>query len=391
MNDSTMTHNENLPAVSVVVINTRGTKHLKTCLTTLTQTNYPHFEIIVVDCQTPNIDKWIAKHFRNVRVTSFEKDIGSSASHNVGVAKANPRSKYIAFLDNDTTVENEWLKELVKIMENDEKNAVAQAKVLRANGKGQLDHTGLALDALGTWKTSFNMKENALNRVFDIFSAASSACIVRRSVFEEIGGFDEDYFIYDDDTDFCWRTRLLGYHISFVPRARAHHHGQIMRTLEPRRLYHSTKNRIFTMLKNYEHKNLWPRLFAFYILILLSAFALTFLKKRAFMHALLKGLITPIFWFKKFWLKRLKIQLHRRVSDGFLFKKGLLLRDIYPTLSDVKKKAKILFLSNGFREGFKLAKSSQHAKNLCIIVLANLQRSDKNGNRTNGFCDYPCT
>lgn len=356
VNVNTMNHKENLPAVSVVVVNTKGIQHLKTCLTALTHTNYPNFEIIVVDCQTPNIEEWIAKHFKNVRVISFEKDIGPSASHNIGVAKANPRSKYIAFLDNDTTVEEEWLKELVKIMENDAKNAVAQAKILRANGKGQLDHTGLALDALGTWKTSFNMEENALNRVFDIFSAASSACIVKRSVFEEICGFDEDYFIYDDDTDFCWRTRLLGYHVSFVPKARVHHHGQITKALEPKRLYHSTKNRIFTMLKNYEHKNLWPRLFVFYILILSSAFALTFLNKQLFIHALLKGLITPIFRFKKFWLKRLRIQLCRRVSDDFLFKKGLLLRDIYPTLFDVKKKAPIL-LSNGFRGGFMSSKS----------------------------------
>ncbi len=342
MNYKTVTPNENLPPVSVVVINTRGTKHLKTCLTALTQTDYPRFEIIVVDCQTPNIDRWMAENFRNVQVISFEEDIGPSASHNVGVAKADSRSRYIAFLDNDAIVEKEWLKELVKVMENDGKNAAAQAKVLRADGKGQLDHTGLALDALGTWKTSLNMKENVLNRVFDIFSAASSACIVRRSVFEEIGGFDEDYFIYDDDTDFCWRTRLLGYKISFVPRARAYHHGQTIRTLKPKRLYHSTKNRISTMLKNYEHKNLWPRLLAFYTSILLSVFALTLLKKRAVTHALLKGLTTPIFTFKKLWRKRLRIQLRRRVDDDFLFKKGLLLRDIYPTLVDLKEKAATL-------------------------------------------------
>jgi len=328
--------------VSVVVINARETKYLEKCLSFLVKTDYPNFEIMVVDCQTPQIEKWVAERFENVKVVHYEYDIGPSASHNVGVAEANSTSKYVAFLDNDTVVESKWLKELIKVVEEDERKGVAQVKILRMDDEERLDHTGLALDALGTWSTTFNTREKTFSRVFEIFAASFASCIVRRDVFNEVGGFDEDYFIYDDDTDFCWRTRLLGYEIIFVPSARARHCGQIAKGLSPRRLYHSVKNRICTMLKNYEQRNLWQRICIFYILTLLSAFALILLLKPDQAFAVLKGLAYPILNLKTVWRKRLTVQIRRRVTDEGLFQKGLLRRDVYPTVLDVINKVALM-------------------------------------------------
>jgi len=328
--------------VSVVVINARETKHLEKCLKGLVQTDYPNFEIMVVDCQTPQMEKWIAERFKDVKLVHYEYDIGPSASHNVGAAKANATSKYVAFLDNDTVVEPRWLKELIKVGEEDERKGVAQVKILRMDDEERLDHTGLAIDALGTWSTTFNMREKAFSRVFEIFAASFAACIVRRDVFNEVGGFDEDYFIYDDDTDFCWRTRLLGYGVIFVPSAKACHCGQIAKGLSPRRLYHSVKNRICTMLKNYEQRNLWQRICIFYILTLLSAFGFILLLKPEQAFALLKGLAYPILNLKTVWRKRLTVQIRRRVSDKELFQKGLLRRDVYPTVLDVINKVALM-------------------------------------------------
>ena len=328
--------------VSVVVINARETRHLERCLKFLVQTDYPNFEIIVVDCQTPQIQEWVTERFKDVKVVHYEYDIGPSASHNVGVAEASSTSKYIAFLDNDTVVEPGWLKELIKVVEAEDGRGVAQGKILRMEEEGRLDHTGLAIDALGTWSTTFNMKERNFSSVFEIFAASFAACIVRRDVFNEVGGFDEDYFIYDDDTDFCWRTRLLGSGIVFVPSARARHCGQITKGLSPRRLYHAVKNRTCTMLKNYELKNLWQRICVFYVLTLLSAFTFILLSKREQASALLRGLAYPVLNLKTIWRKRLRVQIRRRVSDKELFQKGLLRRDVYPTVLDVINKVALM-------------------------------------------------
>lgn len=327
------------PNISVVVINARETNLLKECLQALVHTNYPNPEIIVVDCQTPQIEKWVEKQFPKVKVIHFNEDIGSSASHNVGAAKANPKSKYLAFLDNDAVVELDWLKESVKLMENDEKIGVVQPKILKIGAKERLDHTGLALDALGTWSTSFDMDEKDFNEVFDIFAAASATCIVRRRVFDLLGGFDEDYFIYDDDTDFCWRMILIGHRIIFAPAARTHHRGNVTKGLTPKRLYHSAKNRICTMLKNYELKNLWLRICPFYILSLLTVFSFMLLLKFELALAVIKGLNYPISNYNRIWRKRLMVQNSRKVSDNELLQRKILRNDIYPTLLDVRRKA----------------------------------------------------
>ena len=327
------------PKVTASVTNARGTNLLKQCLQALIKTDYPNFEIIIVDCQTAQIAEWVHRRFSSVKVAHFENDIGPSASHNIGAAKADPKSKYIAFLDNDALVEPGWLKESVKLMEKDEKIGIVQPKILIIGSEERLDHVGLALDALGTWSSLFYAKEKNYHEVFGIFAASLATCVIRRKVFDSVGGFDESYFIYDDDTDFCWRTLLLGYRVVFSPSARTHHKGQVTKSLTPKRLYHSTKNRIYTMLKNYELSNLWRRSVLFYALSLLTAFSLMLLFRFELAAAMIKGLTFPISNFKNVWQKRLNVQNSRKVSDKEIFEQKLLRKDIYPTLLDVKRKA----------------------------------------------------
>lgn len=330
---------ENYPKVSVIVINARDKEYLGKCLEALVETDYPDFEIIVVDCQTPEIKEWIAEHFEDVKLVHFEEDIGPSASHNTGAVKADPSSRYLAFLDNDTIVEPSWLKELIKIIHNDKKTGIAQAKILKLGRENRLDHTGLAIDTLGTWCTTLNMKEENFNEILEVFAASLAACIVKRDVFNKVGRFDEDYFIYDDDTDFCWRARLLGYSVIFVPLARVSHSGQIAKGLQPRKLFHSVKNRGYTLLKNYELGNLWWRMCVYYVVMSLCALAFVFLLKPGQALASFRGLADIIVNFKKIWQKRVKVQSYRRVSDKKLFEQKLLRKDVCATLSFLRNEA----------------------------------------------------
>ncbi|MEM2147496.1 MAG: glycosyltransferase, partial [Candidatus Bathyarchaeia archaeon] len=197
------------PMVSVVVINFKGTQQLEKCLNHLTKTVYPNYEIIIVDCLTENLETWIRKHFPTAKVIHYDRDIGPSASHNVDKNFLNPQSKYLAFLDNDAYVTENWLTELVKVMEYDSQIGIAQAKILMTSNSRLMDNAGIAIDALGTWYTTRGAKAYRFQNLFEIFAASSAGCLVLRKAFEEAGGFDPDYFIYDDDTDFSFRVRLL--------------------------------------------------------------------------------------------------------------------------------------------------------------------------------------
>lgn len=327
------------PMVSVVVINFNGTSQLEKCLNHLTRTNYPRYEIIVVDCLTENLTSWIKRNFPRVKIVHYDYDIGPSASHNVEKHFLNQHSKYLAFLDNDAYVTKDWLTELVKVMENDSKIGVAQAKILTTENSGLLDNAGIAIDALGTWYTTRGIKADSFQDVFEIFATSSAGCLVRRKVFEKAGGFDPDYFIYDDDTDFSFRVRLLGYKIVFVPSAVVFHDGEPGKALNPKKLRHSVKNRICTMVKNYELRNLWWRLSLYLILTFLAGIGLMSMGRFSEAKETFRGIAYPVRNIKKIWKKRMIVQSARKVRDSELFKHGFVKSNIRATILDMKLKS----------------------------------------------------
>lgn len=324
--------------VSVIIINVKGTQRLEKCLNSLKQTNYPNFEVIVVDCLTDNLLIWMKNFFPKVKVIHYDNDIGPSASHNVGKQAIDINSKYFAFLDNDAYVTENWLTELLKVMEKEEKIGMAQAKLVLLKNPKFLDHGGMAIDALGTWYTTRGLEANKFKEIFEIFAASSAACIVRREVFDEVGGFDPDYFIYDDDTDFSFRVRLLGYKIVYVPSAIVFHEGETARSFNSKKMYHGIKNRMCTMLKNYELKNVWWRFCLCITLTFFAGVCLALAKKVDEAKAIFKGVAYPIVNIRKIWSKRILIQHKRRIDDQELFSRGFLKNDIRSTLLDLVSK-----------------------------------------------------
>jgi len=348
---------EGHPSVSIIIVNFNGKEFLRRCLTSLLTTNYPNFEIIIVDnASTDGSVELIEKLFgsySHIRVIKNSENLGHAEGCNLGakVAKGN----YLVFLDSDTEIKvggcinknNErlyvpqnWLSELVKVMEGDKSIGIAQAKMVLAKDSRLLDYTCLAIDALGTWHATYGLREDVLKHNFEILAASSGCCIVRRRVFEEVGGFDSDYFIYDDDTDFSLRTRLLGYKVVLVPSAVIVHRGSVLRGINPRTVYHSAKNRACTMLKNYELRNLWWRFLVLSFLMSVVSVGFLFLKKFDEAKATLKGLSNAITSFRKTWIKRLLVQSKRRVRDAELVRKGLIRNDVWSTLQDLKLKLK---------------------------------------------------
>jgi len=335
-------HEDDQPKVSAIVINAKGTRQLEECLKYLTRTSYPNYDIAVVDCLTSDLSTWIREFFPNVKVIHYDYDIGASASHNIGEKATGQYGKYLAFLDNDALVTENWLTELVKVMEDDAKIGVAQAKILIAKDSSLLDHTGIAIDALGTWQTTRGLKANEFKDLFEIFAASSAGCIVRREAFNEAGGFDHDYFIYDDDTDFCFRIRLLGYKIAFVPSAIIFHSAEPIRPLAAEKLYHSVKNRMCTMLKNYELGNLCWRFSLYLTLTFLAGIGFGIMRKIAEAKAVFRSAIYPLRNIRKIWAKRVLVQAKRRIRDSELFRSGLLRNDARPTVLDLRIKLRYL-------------------------------------------------
>lgn len=227
-------------------------------------------------------------------------------------------------------------------MESVESIGLAQAKMVLAKDKRQLDHVCTVIGALGTWAATYGLKEDKLKDNFEVLAASSGCCIVGREVFNEVGGFDPDYFIYDDDTDLSLRVRLLGYNILLVPSAVMVRRGSVLRGINKRTVYHSAKNRMCTMLKNYELTNLWWRFLVLSFLTSVVSVGFIVLKKFDEAKATMRGLLSSVTGFEKIGMKRLLMQTKRRVRDVELRSKGLIRNDARSTLQDLKLKLRYM-------------------------------------------------
>jgi GT2 family glycosyltransferase len=330
-----------LPFVSLVIVNFNGKKFLKQCLLTLLKTDYPNYEVIIVDnASTDGSLEELENYFGSnskIKIIKNQKNVGHSEGCNIGANLSNGR--YLVFLDSDIEFDSKnWLSELVKVVENDKTIGLAQAKIVLSEDKTRLDCVCLAIDVLGTWAANYGSLGNKLKKNFEIMAASSGCCIIRKEVFNNSGGFDNDYFIYDDDTDLSLRLRIMGYRILFIPSSEVIHRSGVLRGVSGIGPYYSAKNRLRTAIKNYEFRNLWWK-FSFLIFSMLLVSAGFFIvKKNNEAKATLKGITTSIEDLRKIWKKRLLFQVKRKIKDSELVKAGFIKNNFQYTLQDFRIK-----------------------------------------------------
>jgi GT2 family glycosyltransferase len=296
-------------------------------------------EIIVVDCETPNIRDWLSSRFPSVKLIHFDEDIGLGRARNEGIRFASHFSKYLAFVDNDTVVVPDWAKILIQALEGDPTVGAAQSRILLNEDPRLLDHAGLALDLLGTWVTTQGRSAKTLKPTKqEIMCASTAATIVRRSVFEEIGGFDPYISVCDEDTDLSWRVWLAGERVIIVPDAVAYHSRGFERDLTLRRIYYSVKNRPYIIAKNSEGMDLILGVSLFEFLSFISAIALIITRRSSEARMVFMGIYHTAKAWPAVWNAHVRTCTRRKIRNSYLFSKGLLRRDIAATVWDISSK-----------------------------------------------------
>jgi len=313
------------PLASIIVLNYNGEKFLGDCLKSLLETDYPNFEVVVVDNNSNDRSVELVKSIKplfeakGIRFVLIEnsENLGFAEGNNVGAKFA--RGEYIVFLNNDTLMEKNWLKELVKPLENDSKIGAAQSKILSMRNNNSIDCAGGFLNPYGLAIERGFMEEDRgqYDAVDDIFFAKGTAAIFRKKLFDYFGGFDSDYFLYHEETDLCWRMRLGGYRIVFAPKSVVYHIGGASSKKVPSLVvFHQEKNRICTLFKNYNFHNLVRYLSFLLTLEILQMFFFIFTKKLEPAKAIFNAITWNLLNLKKTTTKRRYVQQKfRKVSD----------------------------------------------------------------------------
>jgi GT2 family glycosyltransferase len=178
----------------------------------------------------------------------------------------NTKGQYVAILNNDTEVEPTWLEELVQAIESDPRTGMAASKLLFHDRPGMINSAGIAVDRVGiAWDRYGGILDGAEDRPYEVFGPSGGAALYRRAMLDEVGLFDEDYFIYLEDVDLAWRGQAAGWRCVYVPTARVYHvHSATMQEGSPFKNYLLGRNKWWTILKDYPH----PQLLAYGSLIL---------------------------------------------------------------------------------------------------------------------------
>ncbi len=304
--------------VSIIVVNWNGERFLNDCLEALDRQSYAEREIIFVDNgSTDSSVNLVRESFPNFELVELTENRGFTGGNSAGIRVAT--GEFIALVNNDTRVSERWLENLLHPMVEDPGIGICASKIL-IDGGNLINSAG---DGLTTAAVGFNRGlEVDSSHYYDtepLFGACGAAVLYRRKMLEEIGFLDEDFFLYDEDSDLNFRAQLSGWKCEYVPTAIVSH--QVNATavkLSDLHVYHHTRNLEFVWIKNmpsglmlrFAHHKLIQEIGAFcYLCIRHMKWVPFFRAKRDALRM-----------FPLMWRKRREIQREKKVSNHYIEK-----------------------------------------------------------------------
>lgn len=262
--------NQSQTPVTVVILNWNGKHWLEKFLPSVMATSYPHCEILVVDnASSDESIAFLQSQYPSIQVVALDQNYGFAEGNNQALPHIN--TPYFVLLNSDVEVAPDWLQALVSRMDSDPLIASVQPKIRSYEHKDHFEYAGAAggyIDSLGY--------PYCRGRVFDhleadtgqydqagpIFWATGACCLIRKSVVEEIGLFEPEFFAHMEEIDFCWRAQNFGYKIFYEPGSTVYHvGGGSLPQGNPRKTYLNARNSLSCMMRNLPTAQLLPKIF----------------------------------------------------------------------------------------------------------------------------------
>lgn len=207
---------------TIVIPNYNGIKYIDKCLSSLA--DEPAHIIVVDNGSTDGSREIVQERFPQVELICLEKNYGFCKAVNMGITNCN--TTYVILLNNDTQVEQGFVRALEQPLETHPEVFSGSAQMRNMNCPELIDDAGDYYCALG-WAFARGRDKRAEDYQSGrrIFAACGGAAIYRRKVFDEIGYMDENHFAYLEDIDLGYRARIHGYNNLYIPKAVVYHVG----------------------------------------------------------------------------------------------------------------------------------------------------------------------
>jgi GT2 family glycosyltransferase len=212
------------PLVSIIIPNWNGIQHLPVCLDALRAQTYAPIEVVLVDNGSGDGSQaLVTELYPEVRLLALDRNLGLTGGNNAGFRAA--RGEILISLNNDTEADPGFVEALVGALEEHPEAGIGAAKMLLFDRRDTLHSAGdgYGVDGIpfnrGVWQTD----EGQYDEPGWIFGGCGGAVAYRRSMLDEIGPFDESFFMYCEDVDLNWRAQLAGWRCWYTPSAVVYH------------------------------------------------------------------------------------------------------------------------------------------------------------------------
>lgn len=241
--------------LSIVIVNWKVKDLLWNCLDSIFAQKGPgYFEVIVVDNRSDDGSvEMIRREFPQVKLIRNESNVGFARACNQGIRVAEGR--FIFILNPDTLVKSNTLRNIINFMESNPKVAIGGCYIYYPDGRIQtsfyrftrlknlLGRTLLLYSFLPKTRFTAPLFVDCLDSSKSVERVCGGAMVVRREAFEEVGLFDESFFLYYEDEDLCFRMKQKGWMVTSIPNTKiVHHHSQSAKKNEAQAIFSSYRS-----------------------------------------------------------------------------------------------------------------------------------------------------
>lgn len=211
--------------VTVVIPNYNGIQYIRGCMDSLRLQEGEPFDTLVIDNASKDGSlEVLQQEYQEARVIALSENTGFCYAVNLGIRES--KTPYVILLNNDTAVKQGFIKALVEAIEEAEDIFSVSSMMLSIEDESIIDDAGDGYCALGwAYARGKGRPADGYNERAEIFAACGGAAIYRKTIIEEIGGFDENHFAYLEDIDIGYRARIYGYRNLYEPGAKVIHAG----------------------------------------------------------------------------------------------------------------------------------------------------------------------
>jgi len=297
-------------------------KHIQECIESILNQTHEDYEIVIVDNKsedgTIQFLSELKKKQNKIKIIFSSSNLGYGLGNLKGIE--NCQGDNIAIINPDVILDHNWLKNMFEYFKNNSNCMIISGKIM--NKDGTVQTIGGLLDVYG----AVSQRKSELNDQ-EFFYPPGAAFIFKRKILEKIK-FDPNIFMYYDDVDFAWQSRLLGYNIGYCEKSQAIHDEHHGKEIDNSQFYNISKNRIYVCAKNYSRNRKIKRMGKIISLILADSIYYSYkFKSIKYFYMFFKAIFWNIMNIKKMEYERKKIQKIRIMTDDeiekFMIKKSI--------------------------------------------------------------------